>query len=160
MLWVDRRRFTLADPEELGIETTDVLDEPAPARDRPTGHARLRVVVLVDVPSVGGDLGDQVVAAQQRLPQQFGGVDAARQPTAHPNHRNRGDASFNHCSTTFRMHHPAGSTAGSVRLVDPGGSFAAPGGAPPRLAGRSRITKSGGRLWASAYPAAVVAVAP
>ena len=68
MLWVDRRRFTLTDTEELGIETTDVLDEPAPARYRPAGHTRLRVVVLVDVPSVGGDLGDQVVAAQQRLP--------------------------------------------------------------------------------------------
>ena len=142
VLRVDRGRFTLTDTEELGVETTDIVDEPAPARYRPAGHTRLRVVVLGDVPPVCGNLGDEVVAAQQRLPQHFGGVDATRQPTAHPNHRNGGDANLNHCSTTFRMHHPAGPTAGSVRQVDPGGSFAAPGGGNPRFARSPTITKS------------------
>ena len=104
MLRVDRGRLTVADAEEFRVETTDVVDEAAPPGYRPAGHPRLRVVVLIDVPPVRRDLGDQIVAAQQRLPQQFGGVDAAGQAAGHSNHRNGCDLGFSHKgSFAFRM---------------------------------------------------------
>ena len=52
----------------LVIEAADVIQERAPLRHRPTRRTRLGIVVLVGVPSVGWNFGDQVVAAQQRLP--------------------------------------------------------------------------------------------
>ena len=89
MLRIDRGCLPLGDPEELGIEARDVVEEPAPSRHRPTRHAGLGVVVLVSVPAVGGNLGDQVVAAQQRLPQQVGRVDAPGKPARHADDSNR-----------------------------------------------------------------------
>ena len=55
-------------PKNSGSKLGDVVQERAPLAHRPTRHARLGVVVLVGVPSVGGNLGDQVIAAQQRFP--------------------------------------------------------------------------------------------
>ena len=72
VLRIDRGRLPFADAEELWIEPRDVVEEGAPLRHRPAGHAGLGVVVLVGVPPVGGNLGDEVVAPQQRLPQLFG----------------------------------------------------------------------------------------
>jgi hypothetical protein len=43
--------------------------------------------VLVGIPSVGGDLGDEVVYPQHRFPQQFGGIDAPGQAAAHTDQR-------------------------------------------------------------------------
>ena len=68
VLRIHRGRLSLADPEELGIEAGNVLEERAPLRHRPTRHPRLGVVVLVGVPTVGRNFGDQVIAPQQRLP--------------------------------------------------------------------------------------------
>lgn len=62
----------LPDPEELGIKVADVIEVRAPFAVGASGHAGFGVVVLVDVPAVGGDLGDQIVAPQQRLPQPIG----------------------------------------------------------------------------------------
>ena len=45
---------------------------PHPTATGMTGHASLRVIVLVGIPSVGGDLCDEVVSPQHRLPQQLG----------------------------------------------------------------------------------------
>jgi len=67
----------LVDPEELRIKASDVVDECPPPRYRPARHARLGVVVLIGVPAVGRNFGNQVVAAQQRLPQLLRGVDAS-----------------------------------------------------------------------------------
>ncbi len=52
VLRIDRGRLALVDPEELGIEAADVVQERAPLRHRPTGHTGLGVVVLVGVPPV------------------------------------------------------------------------------------------------------------
>ena len=89
MLRVDRGCLPLGDPEELGIEARYIVEEPAPSRHRPTRHTGFGVVVLVSVPAVGGNLGDQVVAAQQRLPQQVGRIDAPRKPARHADDSNR-----------------------------------------------------------------------
>ena len=64
VLWVDGRRLAVPDTEEFGIETGDVVDEPAPSGHRSAGDTRLGVVVLVEVPAVRGDFSDQVIAAQ------------------------------------------------------------------------------------------------
>jgi hypothetical protein len=63
VLRIDRGRLPLADPEELGIEAADVVEKRPPLRDRTAGHTGLGVVVLVGVPPVGRNLGDQIVAA-------------------------------------------------------------------------------------------------
>ena len=59
----------------LGIEAGDVVQDRTPPGYGPTGNAGLRVLMVLDVPPVGGYLGDRVVAAQHRLPQGLGGVD-------------------------------------------------------------------------------------
>ena len=114
MLRIHRGRFALTDAEELRIEARDVVEEPAPARHGPTGHARLGVVELVGVPALGGNLGDHVVAAEQRLPQRVGGVDTPGQPARHADHGNRSDPRLIHaaphvfepvlCRRTLRRH--------------------------------------------------------
>jgi hypothetical protein len=65
---IERDRLALVDPEELGIEAGKVIEERAPLRHRPTRHPGLGVVVFVGVSAVGRNFGDQVIAAQQRLP--------------------------------------------------------------------------------------------
>ena len=96
VLWVDRLRFPVPDAEEPGIEAGDVVDEPTPSGHRPARNARLGVVVFIELPAVRGDLSDQVIAAQQGIPQQFGGVDSAGQPAGHADHRNRCDLGSSH----------------------------------------------------------------
>ena len=98
MLRIHRGRFSLTDAEELRIEARDVVEEPAPARHGPTGHARLGVVELVGVPTLGGNLDDRVIAAQQCLPQRVGGVDTSGQPARHANHGNRSDPRLVHAA--------------------------------------------------------------
>src|SRR5689334_14027778 len=90
VLRIDRGGLTLGDPEELGIEAGDVIEERAPLRDRPTRHPRLWVVIVVSVPPVGWNLGDRVVAAQQSLPQSLRSVDAPGEPTGHTDDSNGG----------------------------------------------------------------------
>ena len=94
VLRIDRGRLALPETEERGVEARDVVQEPAPPRHRPTGHALLGVVVLVGVPPLGWDLGDQVVAPQQRLPELLGRVDAAGKPAGHSDHCNGSDRGF------------------------------------------------------------------
>jgi hypothetical protein len=92
VLRVHLDRLALGDPEELGIEVGDVIKESAPFADRSTRHAWLGVVELLDVPAMGGNFGDEVVATQQRFPQQLRGVDASWQPACHTNYGNRSDS--------------------------------------------------------------------
>ena len=68
VLRVELGGLALADPEELGIEAGNVIEERAPLRHRPTRHPGLGVVVFVGVPAVGWNFGDQVIAPQQRFP--------------------------------------------------------------------------------------------
>ena len=83
VLRVDRDGLALGHAEEVAVEAADVVEEGAPPRDRPAGDAGLGVVVRVRVPAVGGNLADQVVAAQQRLPQQLRGIDASGKSAGH-----------------------------------------------------------------------------
>jgi hypothetical protein len=100
VLRIDGGRFALADAEERCVEAGDVVEETAPARHRPARNPWLGVVEIHDVPSVVGHLGDQVIAAQHRVPQQIGGVDAARNSAGHSHDRNghdRGDRRSDGC---------------------------------------------------------------
>ena len=119
VLRVDRRRLAVADAEELGVEPGDVVDETTPPGHRTARHTGLGVVVLVEAPPVRGDVGDQIIAAQQRVPELFGGVDPAGQPAGHANHRDRCDLGFSHeKSFTFPMP-PWHTPRGKQRLQPP-----------------------------------------
>ncbi|VEG48284.1 Uncharacterised protein [Mycolicibacterium chitae] len=69
MLGIDGHRFALADAEELGVETAHVVEECAVLGHRAPRNAGFRIVVLLGIPTVGGDFDHQVVSAQQRRPQ-------------------------------------------------------------------------------------------
>src|ERR1700747_1742719 len=91
LLWIDRGCLPLAHTEELIVEAGDVVEERTPFRHRATGYARLRIVVVVDVPASSRELADKVVTANQRVPQLRRRVDSPRKPACHPNHSNGGD---------------------------------------------------------------------
>ena len=55
MLRIQRRRLTLVDAEELGVEAGDVIEESAPLGHRPAVHAGLGIVVVVGVPAVAAE---------------------------------------------------------------------------------------------------------
>ena len=97
VLGIHRRRFFITDAEELGIEVADVVQERTPLAYRPTRHARLGVVVVVDVPALGRNLGHQIVTAQQCVPEEVRGVDAPRQPARHAYDSNRCNTCLIHC---------------------------------------------------------------
>ena len=101
VLRIDGGRLALAHTEELGIEAGNVVQERAPLRHRPTGHTGFGVVVLVSVPTVRGNLGDEVVAAQQRLPQLFGRIDAPRKSAAHSDDCNRSNWCLGHVRSSL-----------------------------------------------------------
>jgi hypothetical protein len=50
-------------PKNDASKPATVVEETAPSRHRPARNPWLGVVEIRDVPSVGGNLGDQVVAA-------------------------------------------------------------------------------------------------
>lgn len=83
VLRVDRGGLALGHPEEVAVEAPHVVEERPPPGDRPAGHAGLGVVVEVRVPPVGGNLADQVVTAQQCLPEALRGIDPAGKPAGH-----------------------------------------------------------------------------
>ena len=91
VLRIKRDRLAFVDPEEIGIEAGNVVEERAPLRHRPTGHPWLGVVVVVSVPTLGRNLGDQVVAPQQRVPQLLRRVDPSGKSTADADDSNRSD---------------------------------------------------------------------
>ncbi|SON63811.1 hypothetical protein MSIMFI_05342 [Mycobacterium simulans] len=69
VLRIHRSCFIFADAEELRIEVGRVIEKRAPPTRRSTSRARLGLVELVRVPAIQGNLGDQIVATQQRLPE-------------------------------------------------------------------------------------------
>ena len=68
MLRIDSGRLPLRNPEERSVEGSYVVQEGAPLGHRPAGHTGLGVVVLLCIPTVTGNFGDEVVAPQQRTP--------------------------------------------------------------------------------------------
>ncbi len=89
VLRIQRGRLALADPEEFGVEARHVVEETAPPRHRPVGHAGLGVVVAVGVPPLGGNFADQVLAPQNCFPQRLWRIDALGEPTRHADDSNR-----------------------------------------------------------------------
>src|SRR6201999_1691596 len=83
VLRVDRGGLAFGQAEEVAVKAADVVQEGAPARYRPAGHARLGVVVQVRVPAVGGNLANEILTAQQRLPQTLRGINSARKSAGH-----------------------------------------------------------------------------
>ena len=81
--------LALIDTEEVRIEASNVVEERAPLRHRPAHHTRFGVVVEVVVPAIAGNLGHQIIARQQRVPQFLGRLDAARKPTGHADDSHR-----------------------------------------------------------------------
>src|SRR5690242_2949547 len=96
MLGIDRGRLSLGNPEEGGVERSNVVEEGAPLGHRPAGHTRLGVVVLLCVPPVTGNFGDEVLAPQQRVPQLLRGVDTPGKSTRHSNNSNGDNTSCVH----------------------------------------------------------------
>ena len=96
MLRIDRGCLALGDAEERRVEGRRIVEEGAPLGHRPAGHPGLGVVVLVSVPAIAWNLGDEVVTAQQRLPELFWRVDAARKAAGHSNYSHWNNARFTH----------------------------------------------------------------
>ena len=89
LLRVHADRLARGDVEEQGVELVDVLDKPpAPAGDLP-GRLRIGVVVRVDVPPVGRDVGDGVAALAEKLPEGLGRVARPGKPARHPDDGDR-----------------------------------------------------------------------
>src|SRR5271165_113568 len=97
VLRIHRLRLALVQVKELVVEARDIVEECGPSRYRPTRHPRLWVVVLVGVPTLSGDFLYHVVAAEQGLPQQVGGVDAAWKAACHTDNCNRRHTCLIHC---------------------------------------------------------------
>jgi hypothetical protein len=91
MLRIERHRLSFVDAEEIGVKAGDIIEEGAPLRDRSAVHTRLGIVVVVGVPALGRNFGDQVVAAHERFPQSLRRIDAARKSACHADYRNRCD---------------------------------------------------------------------
>ena len=70
-------------PKKSESKTADVVEEGSPARDGPAGYTGFGVVVQVRVPPVGGNLADEVVTSQQRLPQTLRGIDSSGKSAGH-----------------------------------------------------------------------------
>src|ERR1700752_3965552 len=90
LLWIGSGCLPLTNAEEIVIEPGDVVQERAPLTRRSTGHSRFGVVVLVGVPPISGDLGDELVTAKQGVPQAFRRVDSPGKPACHSNDSNGG----------------------------------------------------------------------
>src|SRR6201996_1090055 len=69
VLWIDQHRLALRQPEERRVETCYVIDEACPAADDLPGRIGIRVVVLVDVPTIRGHLRYGIAAVSQHLPE-------------------------------------------------------------------------------------------
>jgi hypothetical protein len=91
-LRVDPFGLVLGQPEERRLEPAHVVDETAPAGGELSRHAGFGVVEGVGVPPIRRDLGHQITAFDECLPQRIGGVHAAGKTAAYADD---GDGRFN-----------------------------------------------------------------
>jgi hypothetical protein len=121
VLRIERDGRVLVDAEELVVEAGDVVEKRTPFRVRPARHAGLRVVILVGIPALAWHFGDEILAALQRLPQPFGGVDAVGQSTRHADDSDRGDGVLAHRRRGVRRigHFARSSTAPNEAISSP-----------------------------------------
>ena len=90
----------LPDPEERGVEASDVVQEPTPARYRPTGHNLLGVVVLVSIPALSRDSGNQILPSSNDS-NGCSGESIPREPDS--DHRKGSDGCFAHSPAPLRL---------------------------------------------------------
>ena len=141
MLRIDRDGLPLGHAEEVGVEAADVVEEGSPARDRPTGHTGFGVVVQVRVPSVGGNLADEVLASQQRLPQTLRGIDSSGKSAGHADDGHGRDGCLTQCAfSLYLVHLVSGSSTAARRAQGPDASATA---APPRMRSLDASLRSG-----------------
>src|ERR1700722_8899859 len=81
--------FNVGNPEESRIETIDVGDKAAVPHVGLAHRERIGIVMRVDVPSFGWDLGDAIAAFAQGLEQSLNGGDASGQSAANADDRYR-----------------------------------------------------------------------
>ena len=67
LLGIRRRSLARADPEELRIESVDLIEKAAPAACSFARLGRIRVIHRRQMPAVVGDLADGVGAADQQI---------------------------------------------------------------------------------------------
>jgi hypothetical protein len=89
LLRVHRLGFPWGDAEEVGVEAGDVVEEATPFGRHPTGNGRVRVVVGVGVPPLGGDFADGVAPLGQQVPVTLRPVHVAGETAADSDHRHR-----------------------------------------------------------------------
>jgi hypothetical protein len=88
-LRIQRLSFTGRDAEELRIELVDVIEKRTSTREHPAGGIWIGVIPCVNIPPAGRHVADGAPALAQQLPKVVGCLDAARQPAAEPDDRDR-----------------------------------------------------------------------
>ena len=83
LLRIDPDGLARGNAEELRIESVDLVEESAAAGVDLARRLRIRVVELVDVEAVLGDLPDRIDTAGQHLPESFG-IGRARESGTPP----------------------------------------------------------------------------
>ncbi len=90
LLGVHRQRLARRDPEELGVELGDVVEEAAVAGVTGAEVGGVGVVEALQVPAaVGGEAGDRVAPGDDQVPEPGGRVDPAGEAAAHADDRDR-----------------------------------------------------------------------
>src|SRR5262249_19848381 len=77
------------DPKELRIEAVDLLQEAALAGVELARGVGVRVVVIVHVPAVGGNVPDDTLFGQEQPPECGGAIGASPGPATHADDGNR-----------------------------------------------------------------------
>ena len=80
--------FNVGNPKEGRIETIDVGDKPAVSHVGLAHRERIGIVMRVDVPPFGWDLGDAIAAFAQGIEQSLNGGNVSGQSAADADDRN------------------------------------------------------------------------
>ena len=91
LLRVHRQRLTRRDPEELGIEFRDAVQESAPPDVRLPRPLRVRVVQVLRPATVVGEVRRGVHPVRHQLPQVLRRTHPTGEPAGHAHHRDRLD---------------------------------------------------------------------
>ncbi|GHF28287.1 hypothetical protein GCM10018772_62440 [Streptomyces fumanus] len=90
LLGVHGEGFARGDPEELGVEVGDGVEEPTVPYVGLAEALGVRIVDAVEIPApVGREVRDRVTLFRDEPPQILGGLDSAREAAGHPDDRDR-----------------------------------------------------------------------
>src|SRR5271166_839861 len=88
LLWIEMLGFARSDAKKFGVELVDAFEKRTLAADYFPGHIRIRVIVGISVPPVGGHGPDRVNARSKNASKGLEIVSPARKPTRRANNRN------------------------------------------------------------------------